>query len=196
MTRPTISGAPFEVLFVCTANMCRSPMAEHIFAAEAARLGGGASRWSLSSAGTRVHPGTEVHELVGRVLAERGLQVPPTPTRQVTEVEVESADLVLTAGREHRAWIVDRFPGVVRRTFTLRQFARQCAAGNGSERVEVGLRGQALLDVASAGRRRLQPVAEDDDLIADPVGGGIEEFRACAEQISAAVRQVLHLAEP
>ncbi|MDQ1294899.1 MAG: hypothetical protein QG608_2784, partial [Actinomycetota bacterium] len=44
--------------------------------------------------------------------------------RQLTATEVERADLVLTAGREHRAKVISMVPGAQSRTFTLAQAAR------------------------------------------------------------------------
>ena len=53
-----------KVLFVCLGNICRSPMAEAIFA-DRVRMGGGGERFEIDSAGTgdyhigdRAHPGT------------------------------------------------------------------------------------------------------------------------------------------
>jgi protein-tyrosine phosphatase len=44
--------------------------------------------------------------------------------RQLTAAEVERADLILTAGREHRAKVISLVPGAQARTFTLAQAAR------------------------------------------------------------------------
>jgi len=44
--------------------------------------------------------------------------------RQLTVTEVERADLILTAGREHRAKVISLVPGARGRTFTLAQAAR------------------------------------------------------------------------
>lgn len=45
----------FRILFVCTANICRSPMAEHLLRGSLAALldTGGAFRFEVSSAGIR-----------------------------------------------------------------------------------------------------------------------------------------------
>lgn len=182
---------PFRVLFVCTANMCRSPLAEHLFAEEVERRDGSGHSWAVASAGTHVTAGTEVHELVREVLAERGLPVPRASSHQVVEADVESADLILTAAREHRSWIVTRVPSAVRRTFTLRQFARLCAAGWREVGAGAVLDPSHLLDLVTVGRRVVGPVSEEEDLVVDPMGGSIEDFRTCAEQISDAVRLAL-----
>ncbi|MBS1837635.1 MAG: low molecular weight phosphatase family protein [Actinobacteria bacterium] len=192
---PDADGGELKVLFVCTANMCRSPMAEHLFAAQLRCLPS-STTWLVGSAGTHVRTGSQVHELVREVLAERGISVPPTSSRQVTVEHLEHADLIVTAGRSHRSWVVERAPSAVRRTFTLPELGRLCAAGRDGLEPSATASGASLLGHAARGRRRLQPVTAHEDLIKDPMGGDIGAFRRCADQISASIAQVLGRAAP
>ena len=88
-----------HVTFVCSGNICRSPMAEKMFAHQIAGRGlAGAVR--VSSAGTGGwHAGAGADERAVRVLAERGY---PTAHR-AAQVGPEhlSADLVVALGRNH-----------------------------------------------------------------------------------------------
>ncbi|VBA55293.1 low molecular weight protein-tyrosine-phosphatase [Mycobacterium attenuatum] len=88
-----------HVTFVCTGNICRSPMAEKMFAHQLGERGlGDAVR--VTSAGTGDwHIGHGVDERAGRVLRAHGY---PTDHR-AAQIAAEhlAADLVIALGRNH-----------------------------------------------------------------------------------------------
>jgi protein-tyrosine phosphatase len=91
--------APLHVTFICSGNICRSPMAEKMFAHQIAERGL-ADVVRVSSAGTGGwHAGSGADERAVRVLRERGY---PTSHRaaQVGDDHL-SADLVVALGRNH-----------------------------------------------------------------------------------------------
>lgn len=91
--------AALHVTFVCSGNICRSPMAEKIFAHQIGSRGL-AGRVRVSSAGTGDwHAGAGADGRAVRVLRERGY---PTEHRaaQVSPYHL-SADLVVALGRNH-----------------------------------------------------------------------------------------------
>jgi protein-tyrosine phosphatase len=183
----------FEVLFVCHANLCRSPMAERLAnRAFADRIGVRGSRLAVSSAGTHARPGRPMHPATAHVLSERGAYPGQFESRLLTPPILARPDLVLTATREQRAACLRMVPGAARHTFTLRQFGRLAvafapAAAGAATAPHATItadsparRLQALLgDLATGGRP--QPV--DDDDLADPVRRPMEEFRRCADDI-------------
>lgn len=180
----------FTILVVCTANLCRSPMAEFLLASAVQKRPDLAGRWHVHSAGTQAAAGQPMHPLADAVLAERGVPHEPFRTRPLTAATIEAAALVLTASRDHRRRVVELVPGAVRRTFTLREFARLVAAmpgssGNGADR---GRELLAAVPLARAGTSVNRP--EDDDLI-DPIGGRIRAFRRCADTIQEAVQRIV-----
>ena len=96
---------PLHVTFVCTGNICRSPMAEKMFAHQIAERGlSGVVR--VSSAGTGGwHAGDGADDRAVRVLRDRGY---PTDHRaaQVCDDHL-SADLVVALGRNHLRMLGD-----------------------------------------------------------------------------------------
>ncbi|MEZ0363431.1 low molecular weight protein-tyrosine-phosphatase [Mycobacterium sp. pUA109] len=88
-----------HITFVCTGNICRSPMAEKMFAAQIADRGlGDAVR--VTSAGTGDwHVGSCADERAARVLRAHGYR----PDHHAAQVSAEhlSADLVVALGRNH-----------------------------------------------------------------------------------------------
>lgn len=187
----------FEILFVCYANLCRSPMAE-LLARQAfdETFGVLGSVVAVSSAGTRAYAGSAMHRGSAAVLAAAGIDPGAFVTRTVDVSILSTADLVLTAGREHRAACAELLPGVVRRAFTLRQFTRLVDAAGPvpdlSHRT-VPDRLRLLLDRVDA-TRNLAPrvVAELDDL-PDPVNKPIEAFEECADEIGRSLERVMRV---
>lgn len=96
---------PLHITFVCSGNICRSPMAEKMFAHQIAERGlSGAVR--VSSAGTgNWHVGSGADERAVRVLRERGY---PTEHRAAHVGDDHlSADLVVALGRNHVRILTD-----------------------------------------------------------------------------------------
>ena len=91
--------APLHVTFVCSGNICRSPMAEKMFAHQI-RERGLADRVRVTSAGTGSwHAGDGADRRANRVLQAHGY-----PTDHVAaQVDADhlSADLVVALGRNH-----------------------------------------------------------------------------------------------
>jgi protein-tyrosine phosphatase len=164
-----MSGDRFEILFVCHANICRSPMMERL-----ARQALG-PEVTVSSAGTHAWHGAAMHPYTEMVLGERGADARGFSSRPVTAAMLAGAGLVLAAAREQRAACVTLLPAAVRRTFTLRQFGRLAST------VEAGGGMARLLDAVRGVVGQPVPVGEDD--LADPLGGPVEAFRACADEI-------------
>jgi len=152
-----------SVLFVCTGNVCRSPYLEWGLrgALESAR--GPVIR--LASAGVAAlvdHPMSSffLDRLVGRGIDASGFRA-----RALTEGHVDGADVVLTATRAQRQFIVRAQPAAATRTFTVLQFTRLLRArpadGDG------GMDLSALVARAHRARGSAGASTEHDD-IRDP----------------------------
>lgn len=89
-----------KVLFVCTANVCRSPMAEAIFDALAEAKGFG---YRAESAGVRALVDEPMVPRARAALEELGFRAEPHRARQVSNAMVEEADLTLAMAPWHVA---------------------------------------------------------------------------------------------
>lgn len=98
----TASAAePFRVVFVCTGNICRSPMAEIVFR-EYARLAGLDDRVVSTSAGTGDwHVGEQADVRTVAALEQRGYDAGTHRARQFTHDTFASNDLVVALDRSH-----------------------------------------------------------------------------------------------
>jgi protein-tyrosine phosphatase len=100
-----------SVLFVCTANICRSPMAEGVFRTLAHRAGLEGA-FSVSSAGTTgLHAGEAPTPAAVAAAARRGYDIAGQRSRALTREDIAAADYVLAMDRSHMAelrWLVPR----------------------------------------------------------------------------------------
>ncbi len=120
----------------------------------------------IGSAGTLAVDGQPMSWRTRAALEEIGLAAPPHRSRQCATSDVEGAALIVGMAPEHVAWVRREHPHAAERTATLR---RLCA-GSPTRLAAV----------------ELEPWEE----IADPGGGEVEAFLACAREISVLVGQL------
>ena len=89
-----------RVLFVCTGNICRSPLAEALLRRAASDKG---LDIDVLSAGTGAWENAPASEGAYLVALEKGLDLSGHRARLLTREVVQEADLVLTMARHHRA---------------------------------------------------------------------------------------------
>lgn len=182
------------MLHVCTGNLCRSPVAEHLMRAGlTARLGQQAGAFSVRSAGTLARDDGPMEPYALAALADQGVDGSAFRGRSLIATQVAEADLVLTATREHRVAVVTLDPDAASRTFTLREFARLSASVDPAGLPNGGAveRARALVVAAVAQRRPAARPAEDD--LPDPYQGPRRGFTTCARTIEAALQVPLDL---
>jgi len=105
-----------SVLFVCTANMCRSPMAMAIFSSQVAQK---PELWRVESAGTWAYDGLASNVQTQMILAERGLDVRDHRSRRINSKIVSSFDLILTMEEGQKEALQIEFPDLAGRIYML-----------------------------------------------------------------------------
>lgn len=182
------------ILVVCTANMCRSPLVEYMLRDAFEReFGAAASDVLITSAGTRAQPGAPMAPHSETVLAEYGIRPAGFGATWLSAELVAEADLVLCATREHRSAAVTLQPRALRRTFTLREFARLSGRIDVTPMLGRTLAEQVADVAAAAGALRgyHPPQAPEKDDLGDPVGRPLLAFRTCAKQVARCVGAIV-----
>jgi protein-tyrosine phosphatase len=182
-------AAPFRVLFVCTGNICRSPMAQAMLTHRLRERLGDAHPIEVSSAGTGALAGEPMEPFAVDALTGLGVTAGAFAARDVDADILASADLVLTATRQHRSVVVTAEPSVVRRTFTIKEFARLTASLGDAPAVAL----DKIVDRVAAQRGFAPPVAPADDDIADPFQQPAARFAETAREIAPAVETIADL---
>lgn len=187
------SADDFRILLVCTANLCRSPLGQYLLDSAISTTWSGRGRWTVESAGVSAADNRPMHHRAAKVLAEVGLDGSQFRTRRLRPSLVRSADLVLTATREHRAAVARMHPAALRRLFTIKQFGYLLAhtpATSGTTTASGS--GRFLLEAALAARGQVPARTVEDDL-ADPVNRPVRAFRECRELLFKEFAQIRRL---
>jgi protein-tyrosine-phosphatase len=151
-----------SVLFVCTANICRSPMAMALWRA---KVGASASEWRIESAGTWAMDGQQAAIRAQSVLREIGLEVTSHRSRTVTSEMLLSFNLILTMERGHKEALCVEFPYIVRRVYMLSEMTQdmydiQDPVGGSEADFRETLR--EIDNILTAGSERINQLAAGD----------------------------------
>jgi protein-tyrosine-phosphatase len=112
---------PF-ILFICTANQCRSPTAQVLFERKLAKEGLDGN-WQVASAGTLAVPGIPATAYAQAVVHEVGLDLTDHRSRPLDADLLAASDLVLVMERGHKEALQFEFPEAAGRVYLLSEMA-------------------------------------------------------------------------
>ena len=173
---------------LCTANQCRSPMAEVLFDRRLRAIGVPAT---VRSAG-ELPGGVEASGGSVRAMARRGLDLSGHRSRTVEREMLERADLIVAMSRRHLRNAVVLHPPCFGRAFTLKELVRRAG--------DIGPRqpSESLTDWVARlheGREHRMLLGDDErDDVRDPIGSPDEEYEATAVELERLVDQAVELA--
>ena len=105
-----------HVLFVCTGNTCRSPMAAALLKQKNKEI-------TVSSAGLFVPVASPASEYAVLAMQKKGIDLSAHLARQLTPEIAASADVILTMTQRHKDMILQMAPEARERVYTLGEYA-------------------------------------------------------------------------
>lgn len=174
-----------NLLFVCTAGRCRSPIAAAIFEEYLKQAD---SPVSVGSVGLR-YTGEPTPSVGISLLDEFGVKLQSNRSTELTRELADEADLILGMTREHVRDIVDLSPDAWPKTFTMKDFARR------AEHASPRRKHQRVDDwLAILGENRspydLFSAKSDDDLF-DPFGQRAKVWRQLIAEVDVLAQKIV-----
>lgn len=173
-----------RVLFVCTGNICRSPMGELM-----TQLFLPPGEVSANSAGTHGLDAHPIDPSSGRLMAQDGIDPSGFRSKRLVPELADGSDLILCFEQEHIKGIANLSPRSARKTFLLPDFANAClyCLRNGYvEGDRIQDRCESVMDNASM----IRPMLPEAPEIVDPIGKEFPVFEKAHEQIAQAMRMI------
>ncbi len=114
-----------RVLFVCSGNTCRSPMAQGLFTRMIADYLGGdlANEYDVWSAGIFAADGIPAAQAAVDTMLQYGIDLSTHRSRRIDQDMINNADLVLVMTREHCLYMMEMFAESKGKIFLLSDFA-------------------------------------------------------------------------
>jgi protein-tyrosine phosphatase len=112
----------FNILFVCSGNSCRSPMAEGLMKIKVPEKY--RDRVKIVSAGTLGLDGHFATDFAIQAAGELGADISRHRSQGVNQELVRNADIIFAMAREHKEYLAREFPEAQDNVFLLRTFDR------------------------------------------------------------------------
>lgn len=195
-----------KVVFICTGNTCRSPMAEAIVKSKNEDI-------KAKSAGVFASNGSPASRQVETLLKEKNISFSHR-ARMLDRELAEWGDLLLTMTESHKALVLRDFPELSHKVYTLKEYAseedlydpyQKKAAELETKRAAFihemnGLSGEEEQQKREAFEKELMKELEElkkleEELpsidISDPFGGSAEQYQKTYEEIEESIDRII-----
>ncbi|HEV3472065.1 MAG TPA: hypothetical protein VG408_02510 [Actinomycetota bacterium] len=151
-----------KVVMVCTGNLCRSPMAEGLLRAAAARRG---CPIEVSSVGTWAHFGYPAMPESVTVLKHKGIDIGGHRSRPIDVEELRAADVVVAMTSVHVNELKQLVPGIEGKVVLMKELVELALEG------DLPRAAQARINrLLGAPRPKWRRALDLDDPIGKPIG--------------------------
>lgn len=110
-----------SVLFICTGNSCRSPMAEYLLKERLDGSGG----WQSSSAGVASYPGMPISSNAFKALKELGIDASSHRSRSLSQQLIDEAGLIVVMTHAHLNAVCRIYPEATEKCRLMHSFGSE-----------------------------------------------------------------------
>ncbi len=120
----------YSVLFVCTGNMCRSPIAEGILKKKINEEAPTELRDKIfvQSCGIYAYDGNKPSENSVKVSLQNLIDISLIRSKPINRVQIEQSDLIFALSIDHLNFILESFPSARHKTFLLKMYGKEKGA--------------------------------------------------------------------
>ncbi|MDR1891199.1 MAG: low molecular weight protein arginine phosphatase [Puniceicoccales bacterium] len=109
------------VIFVCSGNTCRSPMAEYLLKAALQKINL-ADNFRVCSAGIMAVENARASDLAIRVMEDFNLDISGHVSQRATQELLDSADVIFCLAENHRTFLLSNYKKMSKKCFLVREF--------------------------------------------------------------------------
>jgi protein-tyrosine-phosphatase len=184
-----------NILFICTGNTCRSPIAEGILRQMAEKRG---LALTVRSAGIAAAQGAPMSRHSATILEKQGISVRHS-AQSATSKLIDWADLILTMTVNHKRAVIQAFPQSLDKIHLLKEFVEDnpevlsSIAESESFYSELEMKRVLSQPISVLERQRvweLENRLPDYDIF-DPFGGTLADYERCAEELQQHVTKLI-----
>lgn len=110
-----------KIMFVCTGNVCRSPMAEGYLLKKFRDLNK-EDEYLVSSCGIYANKGENATHNAVEVMKKYGVDIEHHKATRIEDSNIEEFDLVITLTEYHKKIILENYPSLNGKIYTLKEF--------------------------------------------------------------------------
>jgi protein-tyrosine-phosphatase len=184
-----------NILFVCTGNTCRSPLAEGILNYYARESG---LKVTVRSAGIHAQQGAPISAHSKAILQEMNCPA-QSQAKLLNKSEIDWATYIFTMTTQHKQTIIQHYAESIDKIYTLKEFVNEDDQIKKDleerDQLIVQLQVDRILSEASSNRiyERLQELEKNipSKDIPDPYGGNIETYREISNELKQLILQFI-----